>query len=108
MSWLKKLPNSRAEPSGLEWQLLRRMPRVLLIGTLLPAMVALIARAGTLDPATLQMVNFFAIGVVIVLWTLVLTLSIACFIIMVMKGPVYEADSYPLPDADRPTDRRGF
>ena len=48
MSWLKKLPNSRAEASGLEWQLLRRMPRILLIGILLPAMVALMEELGAL------------------------------------------------------------
>lgn len=99
---MRKLPNSRSEASGLEWQLLRRMPRILLIGTLLPIIAALAAHASALPDASLQMLGYFAFGVVILHWTLVLTLSIGCFIVMVMKGPVYESDSYPLPDSEQP------
>ena len=36
-------------------------------------------------------------GVVVVHWTLVLTLALGCFIVRVMKGPAYVADAYPLP-----------
>jgi hypothetical protein len=38
------------------------------------------------------------IGVVVLHWTLVLTLALGCFIVRVMKGPSYVADVYPLPD----------
>jgi len=90
----------------MEWWLLRRMPRIFLIGSLLPVLVALLARMLPLaeEAAALQVVDFYAIGAVILHWTLVLTISIGCFIVMVMKGPVYEADSYPLPDSERPGD----
>lgn len=108
MKWLNRLPGSRRHPPGLEWTLLRRMPRILAIGTLLPALAAGLARLLPLGggaaeiAATLHLVDIYAIGAVILHWTLVLTLSIACFIVMVMKGPAYVADAYPLPDADRP------
>jgi hypothetical protein len=29
-------------------------------------------------------------------WTLVLTLAIGCVIVMLMKGPAYVADAYPI------------
>ena len=31
----------------------------------------------------------------------VLTVAIACFIVVVAKGPAYVADAYPLPDDGR-------
>jgi hypothetical protein len=94
----------------LEWILLRRMPRILVIGTLLPVLASGLARlwpvlGGNEQIAvTLQMVDIYVIATVILHWTLVLTLSIGCFIILVMKGPAYVADAYPLPDAERPSD----
>lgn len=46
--------------------------------------------------------EFIMIGVVILHWTLVLTVAIGCGIVMLMKGPNYKADSYPMPDSDEP------
>jgi hypothetical protein len=34
---------------------------------------------------------------------MVLTVAIGAFIVMVMKGPAYVADAYPLEDADQPS-----
>lgn len=109
MSWLRKLPNSRRHPPGLEWRLLRRMPHILVIGTLLPILAAMVARAWPISgtpqeiAATLGLVDIYAIGTVTLHWTLVLTVSIACVIVWLMKGPAYVADAYPLPDRDRPS-----
>jgi hypothetical protein len=108
MTWLHKLPNSRRYPPGLEWRLLRHMPRILLVGTLLPALVALAARAWPISGSpqevatTLGLVDIYAISAVILHWTVVLTVTIACVIVWLMKGPAYVADAYPLPDSDRP------
>lgn len=108
MSWLRKLPGSRRYPPGLEWRLLRRMPHILAVGTLLPALAALAARAWPIGgspqeiAATLKLVDIYALGVVTLHWTLVLTVTIACVIVWLMKGPAYVADPYPLPDRDRP------
>ena len=35
-------------------------------------------------------------------WTAVFTIAIGCTIVMLMKGPAYVADRYPLSDADEP------
>ena len=42
------------------------------------------------------------VGLVILHWTLVLTVGIGCVIVMLMKGPAYVADPYALPDSERP------
>lgn len=108
MTWLRKLPASRRHPPGLEWRLLRRMPGILLLGTLLPVLAAVAARAWPIGggpqgiAATLDLIDIYAIGAVTLHWMLVLTGSIACVIVWLMKGPAYVADAYPLPDAQRP------
>jgi hypothetical protein len=51
------------------------------------------------------MMDAIAIGAGILLWTLVVTVAIGCVVVMVMKGPVQTADSYPVPDRDRPPPR---
>ncbi len=110
MPWLNKLSDSRTSPSGLEWTLLRRMPRILAIGTLLPVLASGLARlwpvigGNELIAVTLLTVDIYVISTVILHWTLVLTLSIGCFIVLVMKGPAYVADAYPLTDFERPGD----
>jgi hypothetical protein len=104
--FFRKLPGTRLTPAGLEWRMLRRLPLVLLVGTLLPGLVALGARwighGGPVGESAkhLQTLDAILIGVVVFHWTAVLTVAIACFIVMVMKGPGYVADAYPLSDSD--------
>ena len=109
MNWLKKLPGSQRSPHGLEWALWKKLPRILVLGTLLPALGPLAARLWwTDDPlpaATLRLmtrIDFFAISLVVLHWTLVLTLAIGCAIIIVMKGPAYVADAYEVPHREQP------
>lgn len=105
--WFRKL-YGRQEPAGIELQLLRRMPLILLLGTVLPLVVAFATRqlvSGTTAGEAAKLiasVDIFLIAAVITFWTAVVTVSIACFIIFVMKGPAYVADAYPLEDARRP------
>jgi hypothetical protein len=40
--------------------------------------------------------DYMMLGVVVLHWALVLTLTLGCFIVRVMKGPAYVADAYPL------------
>ncbi len=40
------------------------------------------------------------LGLVMLHWTLVLTLAIGCVIVMLMKGPAYVADAYPMEEPD--------
>jgi len=108
MSWLVKHPRSIRSPSGWEWRVWKKLPVVLAVGTLLPLAMGLVAwwssaggPDGALSPEVLRF-EFVLAGIVILHWTLVLTLAICCGIVMLMKGPTYMADSYPLPDSDRP------
>lgn len=110
MKLLQQLPGSRREPHGLEWKVLRRMPMVLLAGTVLPALYAFAARWFITGDTPfevarqIQMNDYLAIGIVIFHWTLVLTVTIFCVIVTLMKGPAYVADRYDLPDSPKPKD----
>ncbi len=41
-------------------------------------------------------------SVIILHWTVLFTVAIAAFIVLVMKGPSYVADAYPLDESDTP------
>lgn len=108
MNWLNKLPGFQQTPYGLEWRVLRLMPSVLVAGTLLPGVVAYLARfyitadnAGELA-RRIQLFDFVMIGLVIFIWTLVLTVTIACVIVWLMKGPAYVADGFEVSHSDKP------
>jgi hypothetical protein len=72
-------------------------------------LLALVALHWWADPQTngaqdrmLQLANIVVIAVLIFHWTMVITVGIGCIIVMVMKGPNYQADSYPLSHSDAP------
>ncbi len=108
MNLFNKLPGFRTTPPGKERRVLRLLPKVLVIGSLLLALPSLAVRLlvlglPELGNGTLTMtVNIYAIGLLILHWTVVFTVAIAAFIVMVMKGPAYVADPYPLIDFDSP------
>jgi len=111
MSWLNKLPGFVRSAAGWEWALWKRLPLITLAGTIVPALVGLLAALwwpespwrpdGSWAPGFLQL-TFALVGLVILHWTLVLTVGIGCVIVMLMKGPAYVADPYALPDSERP------
>lgn len=104
--WFRRLPGSRCEPAGAERLVLRRLPKILLIGSLLLVSPAVIARLiQALAPELgavihLMTIDIYVVSLVILHWTVVLTVAIAAFIIVVMKGPAYVADAYPLDEAE--------
>lgn len=101
---MTRLPGFHRAPHGLEWWLLKRLPAIALAGTVLPVAVALVAYALAGPSADVRFVTGLEIAVVSLLslhWTVVLTVGIACFIVLVAKGPAYVADAYPLPDDAR-------
>ena len=110
MSLLRKLPNSQRSPSGLEWVVLKKLPMTLLACTLIPLLWYAFA---SLYPVTapgesvekyMTGVSIAALATVITAWTAVFTVAIGCVIVVLMKGPAYVADQYPLIDADEPED----
>jgi len=106
MNLFNQLPGFVRSAPGLEQRIWRRLPASLLWGTLLPLLLAAAnyALAPAASPAdnadrALLLWEYTMWGVVVLHWTLVLTLALGCFIVRVMKGPAYVADAYPLPEA---------
>jgi hypothetical protein len=106
MTLLRKLPGYRRAPAGLEWAVLRRLPTLTVVGTVLPvaAGVAVTLFAGG-DAAGAKLVTtaWIAVASALVLhWTVMFTVALACAIVWIAKGPAYVADTYELIDSERP------
>lgn len=103
MNALKRLPGFQRSPHGLEWSLFKRLPAILLVGTALPALLALAfwwaapERPTAAEERDLWLLAYRLIGLMVLHWTLVLTVAIGCVIVMLMKGPAFVADAYPPP-----------
>jgi hypothetical protein len=111
MDPFKKLPGYHKAPAGLERQILRLIPKVFLVGTVLIVLPSVITRIWTMDDAPwmvskfISTIDIYAFALLAVLWTGLFTTGVGAFTVMVMKGPAYVADAYPLPDADKPRTR---
>ena len=111
MNYFNKLKGFQRSPAGLEWQIWKRLHIILAVGTVLP----LLASAGAqlldgLDSATqnaraVEQFFYVMVGLVVLHWTLVLTLAIGCVIVMLMKGPAYVADAYPMEEPPHATEK---
>lgn len=106
MQFFQKLPGSRREPPGLERRIMAKLPLFLAAGTAIPLLCYLIA--GLFPPSDLTAekyvtgVGIAAIAATLTAWTAAFTIAIGCLIVMIMKGPAYVADRYPLSDAEEP------
>jgi len=104
--WFQRLPGFRRTPAGIERSILRSLPKVLVYGTLLLMLPSLLVRMAGEAPAdaagasATTSVDMLVAGLLFLHWNVVLTIAIGAFIVMVMKGPAYVADAYPLEDAD--------
>jgi hypothetical protein len=108
MNPLNQLPGFQRSPPGLEWALLRRLPAILVIGTVVPIGWGLICwwvaptQTSAAEDRDLLMLTYWLIGLVMLHWTLVFTAAIGCVIVWLMKGPAYVADAYPPPEREQP------
>lgn len=108
MNWFDKLPGFERSAPGLEWQILRRLPIVTVAATAIPAIAYLyawLAPAPAVGDSVEKYLTGVAIGAVawtVTAWTALFTVAIGCVIVVMMKGPAYVADRYPLSDADQP------
>lgn len=102
MNLFNRLPGFQRTPAGKERVVLCRIPRVFLVGTLLLAVPSLLVRllAAPDDGLAVMTTDIYVISLIILHWTVVLTVAIAAFIILVMKGPAFVADAYPLDELD--------
>jgi len=106
MNLFNRLPGFPRTPAGKERVVLRWLPRIFLFGSLLLAIPSLLVRVfASPDDALLVMTtDIYVISLVILHWTVVFTVGIAAFIVMMMKGPAYVADAYPMEEAETPDD----
>lgn len=108
MAWLNKLPGYQRTPYGFEWRLLKRLPQLLLAGTLLPALASWVARlvftqgSDSEIERSIQTFDFLMLGVVFFVWVAGVTVGIGCIIVWLMKGPAYVADGYEVSHSDEP------
>lgn len=104
--WFRRLPGFRAQPAGTERVILRYLPRVMVLGSLVLALPSLLVRLADPDSAlaaAAMTTDIIVVSLIILHWTVVLTVAIAAFIVLVMKGPGFVADAYPLDEAESPT-----
>lgn len=99
--WLRKLPGYQTYESGLERKVLRELPQFTLLGILAIGLPSILARL-LLSPNAQKMIDILVIGTEIFYLSMVITLGIGAFIVMLSKGPAYVADAYPLIDSDKP------
>jgi hypothetical protein len=106
MKLFQKLPGTRREPPGLERLIMARLPLFLAAGTAIPLFCYFIAHLfqPTDIPAEKYVtgVGIAAIAATLTAWTAAFTIAIGCLVVMIMKGPAYVADRYPLSDAEEP------
>lgn len=106
MTLLRKLPGTRRAPAGLEWAVLRRLPMATVVGTVLPVAVGVAVTLfadGDAAGAKLVTTAWIAVASALVLhWTVMFTMALACAVVWIAKGPAYVADAYELIDSDRP------
>lgn len=113
MQFLKKLQNSRPQAPGrtpgIEWSILKKLPAVLLAGTILPMLFSALSRVFPPDgpptqvAETILRVDIVSIATAVTVWMTVLPIAIGCVVVVIMKGPAYVADGYPLTDSDKPS-----
>jgi hypothetical protein len=100
MNYFKKLEGFQRSPAGLEWAIWKKLPLILATGTLLPLAASALAYcfdgldASTQSARSVEQFFYVMVGLVILHWSLALTLAIGCVIVMLMKGPAYVADAY--------------
>ena len=102
MNLFNRLPGFPRTPAGKERVVLRQLPKAFLFGTLLLAVPSLLARliASPDEALAVTTTDIYVISLVILHWTVVFTVGIAACIVMMMKGPAYVADAYPLDEAE--------
>jgi len=98
MRFLAKLPGHVRYPSGYEWAVLKKIPGILLICTALPSatMLALYLSHATIGRDQAQ-VMYLCLGLLFTAWFFIGVVTIACVVVIIMKGPAYVADPYELP-----------
>lgn len=97
---MRKLPGFEPAPAGWERIVLRKLPGLLVAGTVLPLLFVFLAPTASSFQAAAF--TYAVIGFMLTLWMLLLVAAIACVIVILMKGHAWVADAYELPDSESP------
>lgn len=104
---MRKLHNQH-HPAGLEWVILKTLPKVLLAGIFIPLFMSIFIRLFPADAALNEIekhtssIDILSVSLFFTVLTAVFTVAIGCIVVILMKGPAYVADAYELEDADEP------
>ena len=107
MKLLNILPGSHTEPPGMERRVLRALPAMLALGTMLPALYVLglyLLALGGADELLrrAEMARYIATGAILLNLMAVMQTAILAGIVVLMKGDGYVADAYALSDSAKP------
>lgn len=108
MKLLNKLPGYTPSEPGCERTVLRALPCTFALGLGVLMLPSLLLRFGSWQMHPIQLdeliskADIYAAGAMLCYCSLTVAITIGAIIVMVMKGPAYVADAYPLPDAERP------
>lgn len=101
-------PVNRKFRYGLEWRILKQIPLAFLLSGLMIYLTTQFAHwffnpenpVEKLKQA--EFIDIIAISSLITIWTAIFTVAIGAFVVYIMKGPVYTADSLELIDSEEP------
>ncbi len=104
---MTKLHNRR-HAAGLEWVILKQIPKILLGGLFIPLFMSIFVRLFPITGSAAEIekylisVDILSISLFFMVVSAAFTVTIGCVIVVFMKGPAYVADAYALEDADKP------
>lgn len=110
MGLFNKLSGFQRSPAGLERKILRCLPAALTMGLailVLPSLVLRVTGYSSWDVSqSVSMVDIYAMGAILFYCNIIAFVFFAALIVMLMKGPAYVADAYPLDEAEFPPPRQ--
>ncbi len=102
MNFFNQLPGQVQTPSGFEWVVLKKIPRILLVSTALPCAIMLLLYFSNPSMSRDQeQLLFLCIGLLFEAWFFIGTAAIGCVVVAIMKRPAYVADPYALPHENK-------
>lgn len=110
---MSKIHNHR-HPRGLEWVILKKIPKVILAGIFIPLFMAIFSRAYPIAGSAAEIarhqinVDILSISLYFMVVSAAFTVTIGCitFVLVKGKGPAYVADACKLEDSNHP--RTGY
>ncbi|NOT15872.1 MAG: hypothetical protein HOP21_09950 [Methylotenera sp.] len=102
MNYFNKLPGFIKTPSGFEWVLFKKLPRIFAITTAIPTLPILYLLLSNENlNAQQQQWTYQCLGLLFSIWFFVGATTIGCVVVMIMKGPAYVADPYEMPKENK-------